>query len=352
MTGRVVVNGRCLLRPVTGVERYARQVLRHLPGPATVLKPGPSGTSVRGHWWEQVSLPRMLDRDDLLWLPANTGPLAVSGHVLSLHDASFLDHPSWFHPAVALWYRALIPALARRASLVITDSEFSKSRLVARLALPAGRVRVVQPGVDVDRFRRPPEDEIERTLVRHGLDRPYFIFVGPAGRRKSYETLAGAWRMMPTTGKSLWLALAGESGPTFPGAGPGSKPALVRHLGRVGDDELAALYAGSLGLVHPSHYEGFGLPCLEALACGARVLAADTPVAREVLGSCARYFPATDQAKLADLLGQVAAEGQPSTGERRHGREFARAYPWQRTAEGVWRVLAEARLAGRAEREW
>ena len=112
MASEFVVNGRFEGRRLTGVERYGTEILRCLGTRVKVIKPRRPLAGMRGHVWEQLSLPRLLEGAELLWSPANTGPLAVRRQVITIHDLSVLDHPEWFAPSFRLWYMFLLPRLA------------------------------------------------------------------------------------------------------------------------------------------------------------------------------------------------------------------------------------------------
>src|SRR5581483_1578384 len=162
------VNGAFLVKPVTGVQRYAAEMLRAMhrasAGEFVVLAPGSAGIDefagfpvLRDTWtrrtrmriWEQVYLPRLYRRSGAhgMWNPCNSGPYLVTPQVVTIHDASPYDHPEWFSRTFASWYRVLLPALARRANVVITDSEFSRRRIAEWTNRKSEEIVVVYPGV-------------------------------------------------------------------------------------------------------------------------------------------------------------------------------------------------------------
>lgn len=340
----IAVNGRFLLRPVTGVERYARELLARLPDELRVLQPARTGGGFFGHWWEQTTLPRLAG-EDLLWSPANTGPIRARDHVLTLHDASLLDHPEWFRPALRIWYRLLLPALVRRAQFVMTISEFSRRRIAAHFPAAADRIRVVHAGVDGERFRPLTQQRIDSATRNYGVRPPYFLFVGPAGPRKDFATLLSAWREFVPNYPGTTLVVVGEAAATLRAGSNGRYEAGILRLGRVADRELHALYAGALALLYPSRYEGFGLPCLEALACGTQVVAGRIPALQEVMGPMAHYFEPQEVGELVRGMGEVVEAGRGGDAERRRRREFALGYSWERAAQSAWNVLQEATAA-------
>jgi hypothetical protein len=156
----IVVNARFLARRVTGVERYARAIAVRL-GPDIQLAHPPIEGAAVGHLWEQCGLPAQRRATDLLWSPANTGPVAVRRQVVTIHDVSPIDHPEWFHPRFAAWYRQLMPRLARRA--VLTVSELSRGRIAAPLGMDPAKIDVIPCAVDAlfgsvrPSYRKPPE---------------------------------------------------------------------------------------------------------------------------------------------------------------------------------------------------
>src|SRR5512146_1388262 len=143
MPGEIVVNGHFKGRHFAGVERYASEVLRCLGPDTKVVQPPARVAGLRGQLWEQLWLPRLVEKDARLWSPANTGPLAVARQVVTIHDLSVLDHPEWYDPNVRLWYRLLLPRLVQRAEKILTVSEYSRRSILRGLSVPADRVTVV-----------------------------------------------------------------------------------------------------------------------------------------------------------------------------------------------------------------
>ncbi len=337
----VTVNGRALGRRVTGVERYAREVVARLPDGVVVVSGGPERSGWRGHLWEQSRLPRRIPRGDLLWSPANTGPLAVREQVVTVHDVAPLDHPEWFDPVFGAWYRWMLPRLARRVRRVVTDSEFSKGRILARTGLAEERVAVVHPGVDHEFFRPAGLAEIEAVRESYRLPDRYVLAVGTLDPRKGLEDLVAAWRRVRSA--EGVLAIAGGRVPTLRRSLRIEEDDTVRLLGYVPDQRLRPLYAGAAAFALPSHYEGFGLTVLEALACGAPVVASNGAALPEVAGSAAVYVPPGDRDALAEALRGVLGDASVAGRLREEGLARAARFGWDRTARGVWDVLSSAR---------
>ncbi|MCC7502348.1 MAG: glycosyltransferase, partial [Flavobacteriales bacterium] len=189
----LVFNGRCLDRPIGGVERYARMLLRKLacihpdlrvvvPARSTADPVLPTGTEIQrhgnmsGHAWEQLSLPGALRKGDFLLNPANAAPLSVRDQAVVVHDLAFLHHPEWFDARFAKWYGFLIPRVVRRAAVVVTVSETIRQELLATFELPAEKVVVVPPYADPLQFAHSASVDVPER---------FFLFVGGDDPRKS-----------------------------------------------------------------------------------------------------------------------------------------------------------------------
>lgn len=339
MTLKPCVNLRTLGYGITGVQRYLLSLLPHMPAALNTVRPRKALQGIKGHVWEQFYLPTQL-RQRLLWSPGNTGPLAVSRQVVTLHDAASLDHPEWFERKFALWYNALLPRLVRNVRAIITVSNFSKERIVGLTAVDPERVHVISNGVDPC-FRPADPESIQQIRTEFKLSGPYILFVGSLEPRKNLKLLLEAWQLGRFDGATL--AVVGASGHLFQKLQFGSLPEGVRMLGRVEDEVLPVLYSGASGFVYPSVYEGFGLPPLEAMACGCSVAVSDIPVHREVFGSRAMYF---DPFNAEDLSSKVELLLRPDNSSRASsidaGLAHAASYSWERAASDTWHILQVA----------
>ena len=273
-------------------------------------------------------LPLRAARARALLCPANLAPLAFPRNVVVIHDAAALRHPEWYSPAYAAWQRRVLPALARRALHVVTVSEFSRNELVDLLQLE--RVSVVAGGVDA---AFTPDADAEAARRALGLTRPYVLCVASQTARKNLAALVPAARQLAADG--VEVVVAGGHRPQF--AREQGLEAL-RHLGAVPDALLPGLYAGAEAFALPSLYEGFGLPVLEAMACGTPVIAADATALPDTAGGAARLAPPEGEA-FAEAIREVL--GSPGR-LREAGLERAAPFTWDRTARQVDALLSAA----------
>jgi glycosyltransferase involved in cell wall biosynthesis len=267
-----------------------------------------------GHAWEQGVLPFAARRARLLLNPANLAPVAFPRNVVVIHDAAALRNPSWYSRAYATWQRAVLPAVAKRARVVVTVSEFSRGELYELLGVDA---HVVPGGVDA--LFRPDAD---RGPVRAALalERPYVLTVASRTARKNLGALDATARRLAANG--IDLVAAGGARPQFRAESGGP-----RALGHVPDEHLAGLYAGAEAFVLPSLHEGFGLTCLEAMACGTPVVAARAGALPETCADAARYADPNDPDEIADQVEAALADERL----RAAGPARAAQFTWERT---------------------
>ena len=256
--------------------------------------------------------------------------------VVSLYDLTYLRYPGMITDAVAR-YRVLVPQSLRRAQAVITPCRTVAEEVIEEYHLDPALVQIARPGVDPAWATAVPATA--SWLQAHGLPTSYVLAVGTLEPRKNLRTLVAAHRLLGPDAPPL--VLVGS-----PGWGEqlALTPADRVHLtGWLSDAELRSLVAGAAVLAFPSLYEGYGLPPLEALACGTPVVCSDLPVLREVLGAHAVFAPAEDVEAFADALARVlAAPGDPAAGVA-----HAAARTWPSYAGEVMAAYRAALAVGR-----
>jgi glycosyltransferase involved in cell wall biosynthesis len=334
----IAIDARATVRRETGgVERVAREMAARLPALRpdryVVLRPRPRLAHRAGHAWEQVALPLLARRADLLYCPANLAPLASRRNAVVIHDLAALAHPEWYGRAYVAWQRFVLPAVARRARLVLTVSRFARSEIVQRLGVPEDSVAVVPNGVS-DAFS--PEADPAAAAASLRLDRPYVLALATRSARKNLAVLSRAAQRLGELGIELVTAGGGR------GYLRGGERPPGRELGYMPEELLPGLYAGARAFVMPSLYEGFGLPCLEAMASGTPVVAADRAALPETCGGGALLADPDDPEAFADALVRAATDGAERTALIDAARKRAADFTWERSAELTDAALARA----------
>lgn len=344
-TNAIAVNARyrCHLGDhQTGVHRYAAQIERRISSHLELFTPRRMQLGVKGHMWEQFVLPALVGKR-LLWSPSGTGPVAVSRQVSTIHDAIIHDRPEWFNPTYAQWVKWSVSALAQRAMHIITVSSFSKERIIATMGVDEAKVTVVLEGVDQD-YRPGAAEEVEEAQAATGipLDQRYVLYVGNIEPRKNLDGLLQAWDMaLPEMPEDVSLVVAGARGLSriFGGVAFDRLPERVHLIGYVPEHLLPALYSGALAFVYPSLYEGFGLPVLEAMACGTPVVASAASSLPEVVDNAGRLVDPHDAEDIADGLLSVVSKDDLRQELVRAGFQRAQALTWDRAATETLAVL-------------
>jgi glycosyltransferase involved in cell wall biosynthesis len=329
MPATVAIDARAAARrEIGGVERLAQEMERRLPELQPeryrVLRPDTARAHRLGHLWEQGSLPVAARGAALIYCPANLAPLASTRNVVVLHDAAALRHPEWYSRTYAAYQRQLLPRIARRARKVITVSEFSRGDLAAALGIDPAAIAVIRGGVDPARFS--PRADPAEARAAHGLDRPYALVLGTRIARKNVAALCSVGTRLDHLGIELVLA-GGARAYMRAGDQPPGRP-----LGYVDDALLPGLYAGAELLLMPSAYEGFGLPCLEAMACGTPVVAADRGALPELYAEAAVIASPDDGDAFAEAALAVVSDSARRVEMVAAGLRLASELTWDRTA--------------------
>ena len=351
--GSYTANLVAALGRIGGDERYVLftdQPLAPLPGPAfaNVVLPVP-----RRLVWTFATLPRACRRArlDVFHGTTNFEVPAFAGCplVATVHDLIPLRFPAAVSRRFRWLFRGLIGRTIRAARRVITVSEFTRREILERYPGAAGKVVAIPNGVD-PAFSAAGDPEADRRVrERHGISRRYLLFVGVFEPRKNVPLLVDAFEILRHTrpeAADLQLALAGGSGWRGDAIAEGVRsrglePA-VRLLGYVPDADLPALYRGATLAVVPSQYEGFGLPAIEAMACGAPVLASDAAALPETVGDAGELFTAGDPGLLARRMAELAGSPGRLADLRERGLRRAGEFTWERTAARTLEVYREA----------
>ncbi|WOJ90321.1 glycosyltransferase family 1 protein [Methylocapsa polymorpha] len=345
----LTINGRFLSQRVTGVQRYAREIVTEMDKllqqsrfkgalPAKIVAPAASEidpswraiafkrTAGGGPLWDQLILP-FASQGVLLSL-CNMGPLVAANHIVCIHDVNILLAPESYSRAFRAYYRIIGPPLARRAVRVATVSSFS-ARMLSEFGLcRPEKVSVIPNGHEHVRRWRP---SLSRYAATEAKRRPFVFVLGSRARHKNVAILLSIAKEIDELG--LDILMAGAPCHTFSAIEAQPAPENVRFLGFVSDDDLAALYQTALCFAFPSLTEGFGLPALEALALGCPVIASNAASLPEVCGDAALYADPTSPRDWLDQIKRLQSEPDLAQSLRAKGPGQAKRFSWAKSAE-------------------
>lgn len=370
----LIINGRFLGRPVTGVERVARGIVGaiasrmdadglvragdavfrpRIAAPAGPLHAPPDriplqrSARLHGHAWEQCALPWQA-RDGLLLNLCNTAPLAARHQVTYVHDAGVYAIADAYGWRFRHWYRTLHRAYRLRGDILLTNSVFSARELQHFAGFARDRLHVAAPGCDHIHDVAPAS--LPMQVERLARSRGYFLVVASRARHKNVDVALAAHaeflRRHPD-GPALVL-VGGRHGGVFEDASPADRDHRhVLRMGYVDDPTMVAMLRRARGLVFPSRYEGFGLPLVEAMAVGCPVVASDLPAAQEIGIDACWTFPPGDPEALVAALDTVTSRPREVHARVLIGRHRAAQLTWDRCTDAVLATLRDACAAPR-----
>jgi glycosyltransferase involved in cell wall biosynthesis len=322
----VAIDVSPLIQTRAGTARYLKSLLRELRlrddvdvSTRSFGRPDRLSTLARDAFWYPFVLGRKTAAD-VLHCPTYRGPLrSAVPLVVTVHDLAVFRHPEAFNRWTRMYSPRVVPRVLAAARRIIAVSDFTRRELGELLHVPDEKIRVVPNGVDEEFTREGPAAEGE-----------YVLAVGTLEPRKNLPRLVEAARRNDV--ELRVVGARGWGGVEVAGNG-------VRWLGEVSDADLARLYRGALCVAYPSLYEGFGIPVLEAMACGAPVVTSRGTAMEEVADGAAVLVDPNDSAELAAGLERAVAERDALV---RQGLERARAFRWDAIADATVEVYREA----------
>ena len=360
---RVLINGMQAGNQ-SGTGRYTEELIRHLAAmdggpdltvwwpadvPAPAWKDAVRLIPQRRGLWNRLQMERKVQRVlpdyDVVHYPASIGPLDGGPNVVvTVHDCIFLRHPEWFRWERAAYYRWAGSRSARRAARIIADSEATARDVRECMGIARDRIDVIPLGVD-SAFAPATPEACAAARVRYSLPDRYFLYVGTLEPRKNLARLVRAWDSVAAELPED-LVIAGRDGWKTAGIHAAIQAAKHRdriHLpGFIAQDDLPAVLTGARAFTWPSLYEGFGLPVLEAMACGTPVLTSNTSSLPEVTGGNALHVNPDLESEIADALRRLSNDESLYTQLATNGPTHAATFTWQRCAQATLAVYETA----------
>jgi glycosyltransferase involved in cell wall biosynthesis len=345
------INGRFLTQRMTGVQRYASEIVAELDNilseegdiarwplirlvlpPGVAAKPALSKISVcqtnigSGHAWDQFVLP-LHARSRILSL-ANFCPLLAREQIVCIHDANVFVQSESYSVAFRTAYQTLLPWVGGRASRVATVSKFSADMLV-KFGICRREKIFVAPNGHEHALRWEPRRAKIRILA--DLKRPYVLLLGSTAKHKNVEAVLEQAQGLDEAG--IDIVVAGATSNIFSASEPAFQRSNIHRAGYVSDDDLAALYEGALCLVFPSKTEGFGIPPLEAMARGCPVISSTAASLVEVGGNAVAYVDPDDGDGWRDAIIGLSGNADRRGTMAALGRKRASLFSWRRSAQ-------------------
>ncbi|MFS7161567.1 glycosyltransferase family 4 protein [Serratia proteamaculans] len=347
----IYINGRFLTQELTGVQRFAEEISIHLqkirqditilcpPSVCTSKISGLSNIEVigrnSGHIWEQYDLPKYLRKKNgsLLINLSNTAPIFYKNKIVTHHDITYKKYPNSYSLKFRAVYNLIIPIILKSSKALITVSEFSKGEICSAYNYDVNKTYVIYNSTNSE--FSPKEKDINRE--------PYILAVSSPNFHKNFHGLISAFKNMPDE-NGVKLKIIGGWNKNFSNTKFGSmiKPgdsSKIEFLGRVSDVELINLYSNALAFIFPSFYEGFGIPPLEAQACGCPVASSNRASLPEVLSDSVLYFAPDNEMEIINSM-KLLINNQGKRDELIHlGFSNVKRFSWSNSAEKLNDVI-------------
>lgn len=329
----IYINGKFLTKDVTGVQRYALSLINEFKKVSfdfEIINPENSFIGKRSRTvWEQLMASKI--KKGLLFCPTNSGPITYKNKIITLHDGAVLSHPEWFSKNFSIIRKTLIPILVNSSLKIITVSNFSKNHICDALSIKDDKVEVIYNGINRKKFK--PMGISNKILKKYKLTKPYILFVGSIEPRKNLIRMINSWIRLPDIYKKEFdLIIVGKKNWIFKDVIL-KKENSIKELGYVQDDELTMLYSMAKVFIYPSLFEGFGLPVLEAMACGTPVITSNSSALPEVGGEAVLYVDPNSEENITSKIIELLDNTSLQKDLIKRGLQRSKLFTWENNAK-------------------
>ena len=351
---KLYVNARFLTQPVTGVQRYAiecsRKIKKLYPNTLFLTPHNIWNKNVAkeldavivgthsGHVWEQIDLPRYLNKHTAsapLFSPCNTAPLLYQSNFITLHDLAFYTHPEWNSRLFSKWYNLLIPRIVSKCKHLFTVSNTISAEIQHTYRVPASSISVTYNGVATEMMTM-------NRVVNEGRLK-MILAVGSFNLRKNHQSLISAF-INSNIKHTHTLVLVGDENKVFRETGIDPQTLKDNNItvhNHLTDHDLIRLYCQAEVLVSLSVYEGFGIPLLEGLFFGCKLVCSDIPVYRELYSSVATFTNPIIERDIVNALAIAIAAATPSV---QLVQELCATYNYQTSAATILQKMLQVKV--------
>jgi glycosyltransferase involved in cell wall biosynthesis len=356
----IFINGRFLTQPITGVQRYAIEVLKsfdYLISQGNINKDHytlviltPQNIkynltlehfeirkvgNLKGQLWEQLELP-FFSFGRLLLNLCNTAPITKSKQIVTIHDAAASANKSNYSYAFRTWYQILHHLLPLFTKQFITDSIFSKNELMKYYPIKDERIKVIYLGKEHILAQNKNDEFLKKNQL---INNPYILAVSSLNPNKNFKGIIQSLKYINSNDFNLVIVGAKDI-PIYKETSITSSE-RIKFVGYVEDDELKALYENAICFIFPSFYEGFGLPPIEAMSCGCPVIASNKASLPEVLGDSVLYCNPEDPKDIAKNIEKLVEDKQAQEYYREKGFIHSSQYSWNKCSTELFQVVEE-----------
>lgn len=361
---KIYINCRFLSQKLTGVQRYSYEIIKLLDS-CTLIIPDKIQDCydlkeisqhnfiklklTRNYIWDHVTVPKVVPKGKVLWSPMGTGSLFCKNQVITIHDLAPLENNGFYSKKFTLYYKFLYKRIAKRCLKILTVSEYTKSRVIDLFGTPQKDIQVSYPGVSglfvdgVTGDERKNVDSKPFGVERFNINKPYFLCVASLSKRKNIQRLMEAWLNLDDSSRDKFELI-------FAGSGIDERVFNLnqdvfgrefRFLKNVTDIELISLYKQAYAFIYPSLYEGFGLPIVEAMQCGAPVITSNITSMPEVAGkNNAIFVDPYDVSSIKDGILKLINDNDLTCLFSKRGMVRAKEFDYKKTVKIISEVFS------------